>query len=277
MATYAIGDIQGCYEELCDLLELIDWHPKNDTLWLAGDLVNRGPHSLDVLRFARAQDSNIHCVLGNHDLHLLATYEGNRTPKRGDTFGDVLNSNQCEELLQWLRCQPLVHYNPDLDFVMVHAGLPAQWDLDDALLQGERLSQTLQSPNCRDFFAHMYGDQPSIWREDLCQWEQLRFITNAITRMRFCDNKGALVMGPTGAPECENSHLIPWYAVATRKSRSKRIVFGHWATLQQFSPISPEHNVFHIDTGCIWGGGLTALRLEDLERFTVPSRSSVRK
>ena len=160
---------------------------------------------------------------------------------------------------------------------MVHAGLPAQWDLDEALLQDERLSQTLRGKDYREFFAHMYGDQPFIWSEDLCRWDQLRFATNAFTRMRFCDITGALVMGPTGPPECENSYLVPWYAVVTRKSRSKRIVFGHWASLQQFSSVDPIHNVLHIDTGCVWGGELTALRLEDLQRFTVPSRFGVQK
>lgn len=277
LATYAIGDIQGCFNELCDLLRLIDWQPQQDTLWLAGDLVNRGPQSLDVLRFVKNQGDNIVCVLGNHDLHLLATHDSKKKPRRSDTFVDVLEAKDCEELLQWLRCQPLIHHDPALDFVMVHAGLPSQWGLEESLFQGERLSHALRGSERRNFFTHMYGDQPSAWSENLSPLDQLRFATNAFTRMRFCDVNGALVMGPTGAPDDEHSSLVPWYAVETRQSKSSRIVFGHWATLQQFTPIKPEHNVFHIDTGCVWGGNLTALRLNDLKWFTVPNRHNDRK
>ena len=273
MATYAIGDLQGCYPELRDLLELIEWQPPRDTLWLVGDLVNRGTRSLDVLRFAKDQGNNVVCVLGNHDLHLLATNEGKRKPKRTDTFMDVLKAPDCGELLGWLRKQPLIHHDPGLDFVMVHAGLPAQWGLGDALAQGRILSRVLCSDEYTQFFSLMYGDEPSMWAQDLCGWDQMRFITNAFTRMRFCDTQGRLVMGPTGSPEREDPRLVPWYAVPGRKTKSNRIVFGHWATLQQFTPLRPDHNVFHIDSGCVWGGGLTALRLDDLKQFIVPSRA----
>ncbi len=272
MATYAIGDIQGCYGELHDLLELINWQPPGDRLWLVGDLVNRGPRSLDVLRFAMEESKNVVSVLGNHDLHLLAASEGERKPKLSDTFVDILDSSECAELLDWLRHQPLIHHDPALDFVMVHAGLPAAWSLKEALTHGRELSLVLRSGDYRDFLAHMYGDQPASWTEDLSSWDRLRFITNAFTRLRFCDTRDRLVMGPTGPPEFESPDLVPWYAVSGRKSKTSRIVFGHWATLQQCAVLDPEHNVFHVDSGCVWGGGLTALRLDDLERFTVPSR-----
>ena len=274
MATYAIGDVQGCYDELCDLLELVDWQPARDTLWLVGDLVNRGPRSLDVLRFAKKQSGKVVCVLGNHDLHLLATYEGERKPKCSDTFVDVLNSREGAELLGWLRARPLIHYDPVLDFVMVHAGLAPQWDLNEALTHGKALSRMLCSDDYRKFLANMYGDRPASWTEDLSGWDRMRFFTNVFTRLRFCDTRGQLVMGPAGPPELESPDLVPWYAVSGRKSRARRIVFGHWATLQQCAALDPAHNVFHIDSGCVWGGGLTALRLNDLERFTVPSRNA---
>ena len=272
MATYAIGDIQGCFAELGDLLELIDWKPPRDRLWLVGDLVNRGPRSREVLRFAKQYSNDVDCVLGNHDLHLLATFVGEREPKPADTFMDVLQSGDCGELLGWLRSQPLIHHDAPLNFVMVHAGLPAEWGLDDALAHGEVLSRALRAEDYGDFFAHMYGDQPTKWTENLRGWDRLRFITNAFTRMRFCDGEGALVMGPAGPPEQEKPERVPWYAIANRKTKSTRVVFGHWAALPQSTTLAREHNVFHIDSGCVWGGGLTALRLDDLNRFTVPSR-----
>ena len=272
MATYAIGDIQGCYDELQDLLEHISWQPLGDSLWLVGDLVNRGPHSLEVLRFAKAQSDSVVCVLGNHDLHLLAASQGERKPKRSDTFADVLDSPERDDLLDWLRRLPLIHHDSSLDFVMVHAGLAAEWSVDEALTHTHELSHTLRSGDYREFLANMYGDQPAIWNEELAGWDRLRFITNAFTRMRYYDPQNQLLMGPTGPPEIESPALVPWYAAPGRRSRESRIVFGHWATLQQCAALDPMHNVFHVDSGCVWGGGLTALRLDDLKRFTVPSR-----
>lgn len=269
MSVYAIGDIQGCYSELQALLDEIRFEPQHDLLWFAGDLVNRGPHSLEVVRFVKALGERAITVLGNHDLHLLATSEGIRR-KSKDTFGDILSAPDRDELLAWLRHRPLLHRDEEFGFTMVHAGLPPQWSVADAEHYSNELATVLEGPEFGAFLKNMYGDQPALWSERLHGWDRLRFITNALTRMRYCDPRGAIVIEPTGPPETVGADLSPWYSVPDRRSAGERIIFGHWATLQMHRPLDPAHGVYHLDTGCVWGGRLTALRLDDERFFSVP-------
>jgi bis(5'-nucleosyl)-tetraphosphatase (symmetrical) len=271
MATYAIGDVQGCYEELSALLDHIRFDESVDRLWFAGDLVNRGPRSVEVLRLVKNFGERAVTVLGNHDLHLLAASERLRSNAK-DTFADVLEAGDRDALLSWLRGQALFYTDPALEFSMVHGGLPPQWRIEDAARAAAELERCLRGPEYRDFLAHMYGNSPDLWREDLQGHDRLRFITNAFTRMRYCRRDGALDLHEAGPPGTQPPGLVPWYQHPDRKSQGARIVFGHWATLPSGDVDEAEHNVFHIDEGCVWGGALTALRLEDLQRFSVPSR-----
>ena len=268
MPTYAIGDVQGCFDELQELLAAIDFDPARDHLWLVGDLVNRGPRSLDTLRFVRALGECAVCVLGNHDLHLLAAASGSRTPRRGDTFADVLGAPDRQALLDWLRQRPLMHRDDDLDFVMVHAGLPPAWTVDEAMGYAAELEAVLRADDYRQFLACMYGNQPDLWSTFLTGADRLRYIVNAFTRTRLCDRKGRLILEDDVTP----GEALAWFAHPARRSRGERIVFGHWSTLQLDVPMDPAHDVFHLDHGCVWGRKLSALRLEDRAWFAVPCR-----
>jgi bis(5'-nucleosyl)-tetraphosphatase (symmetrical) len=266
MATYAIGDIQGCFHELMLLLEKVAFDPARDTLWLTGDLVNRGPQSLEVLRFVKGLGERAVTVLGNHDLHLLAVSEGrHRHFKETDTLGGVLQASDREELMAWLRRQPLLHHDPDLGWTMVHAGLPPQWDLDTARACAREVEAVLRSPAYGDFIEHMYGNRPDRWSEDLSGWDRLRYSVNCFTRLRFVTRDGALDFVHKGAPDSAGDHL-PWFRVPGRRSADTPILFGHWSTLG----FHRGDNVCALDTGCLWGGALTALRLEDGQATHLP-------
>jgi bis(5'-nucleosyl)-tetraphosphatase (symmetrical) len=256
MASYAIGDLQGCFDEFQGLLELIEFNPRRDQLWLAGDLVNRGPKSLETLRFARTH--NLLSVLGNHDLHLLASACLPAHRKRKDTLAAILDAPDSEELLYWLRHRPLLHHDSDSGFTLLHAGLPPQWDLGKAQSCAREVEQVLRSDHYQDFFEQMYGNQPHRWREDLSGWDRLRFITNCFTRLRYCDSKGCLALDEKGPPGSQPKHLKPWFAWPQRRSRDMQILFGHWSTLGAYS----ADGVHALDTGCLWGGKLTALRID---------------
>jgi bis(5'-nucleosyl)-tetraphosphatase (symmetrical) len=257
MALYAIGDIQGCYDELQRLLEKLHFDACSDQLWLVGDLVNRGPKSLEVLRFVKALGDGAITVLGNHDLHLLATAAGIDRVKRDDTFGPIQNAPDRDELLDWLRHRPLLHNDVTCGFAMVHAGLPPQWDLAQALRCASEVESMLRSDEHKEFFQHMYGNEPDLWREDLSGWARLRFIVNCFTRLRYVDAAGRVLHKEKSAPHTRR-HLTPWFRASGRESAATRIVFGHWSTLG----LVIEHNVYALDTGCVWGGALTALRLD---------------
>ncbi len=271
MATYAVGDLQGCLSELENLLELVSFSPPEDRLWLAGDLVNRGPQSLEVLRYLRALGDNVVAVLGNHDLHLLAVASGSRAAKKKDTLTSILEAPDREELLDWLRQRSLLVHDETLDTVMVHAGLAPQWDVAQAKAAAREVESTLRSEKAADFFAEMYGNEPNLWTPDLSGFARLRFITNSLTRIRYCTSRGELDLSAKQPPGKHHESLTPWFKVKNRASSDTRIVFGHWATLQMERPLSPKHNVRHVDTGCVWGGPLSALRLEDDKLFQVPS------
>ena len=268
MADYAIGDIQGCYEPLMRLLDAIDFNEREDRLWLVGDLVNRGPQSLEVLRFLKALPCAPKITLGNHDLHLLASLFAGR-PWKGhdDTIQEVVHACDGEELGHWLRSQPIICYSPELNYVMCHAGIAPVWDLNQALRYGQELEQVLSGDVYVAFLTQMYGNKPNEWSEDLSANERLRVITNYFTRMRFCASNGALELSYKGTIAHAPSNLFPWYAVPGRQEIQPDIIFGHWAALQG---MCPDPHIHALDTGCLWGGALTAMRLQDKQRFSVP-------
>jgi bis(5'-nucleosyl)-tetraphosphatase (symmetrical) len=261
MATYAIGDVQGCFDELEQLLLDIGFS-KSDRLWFVGDLVNRGPKSLEVLRFVRSLGERAVSVLGNHDLHLVASHEGFDRVKSNDTFGDVLAARDRSELVDWLRARPMMH--AEGGFALVHAGLLPGWSVKKARSLAEEVERALRATHYRDFLGHMYGSHPDAWRDDLAGWDRLRVIVNAMTRMRFCTREGKMEFRAKGrdAP----AGYLPWYE--TRPRESQRLVCGHWSALGL--KLTPQ--VALLDSGCVWGGALSALRLDDRRVFQVQCR-----
>jgi bis(5'-nucleosyl)-tetraphosphatase (symmetrical) len=260
VAVYAIGDVQGCYDALQTLLARLDFNPADDQLWFCGDLVNRGPGSLETLRFVRGLGDRAVCVLGNHDLHLLAVASGARDarPHKGDTLDDILHAPDRDELLHWLRARPLAHRDGTLDWMMVHAGLPPQWTARQALTMAAEVSVVLRSDEHAAWFERMYGNTPDRWTPDLDRDGRLRFTVNCLTRMRYCDKRGRLDFRAKGPPGSQPAGLKPWFAVPERRSMTQRILFGHWSALGRYD----GHNVLALDTGCVWGGCLTAARLD---------------
>lgn len=267
MPDYAIGDVQGCYEPLQRLLESVHFDEKVDRLWFVGDLVNRGPESLAVLRFISSLPITPRVTLGNHDLHLLASLFGGQ-PWKGhdDTLHEVLHAADAEILGHWLRKQSILYYAPEFNVVMCHAGIPPLWDLAQAMQCAKELEDALSGDNYRDFLSKLYGNKPNIWSDDLKGVDRLRVITNYFTRMRFCDANAHLELGYKGTLADAPANLYPWYEVPHRKEIDVDIVFGHWAALMGKCPNPKIHA---IDTGCLWGGQLTALRLQDMQRFVV--------
>jgi bis(5'-nucleosyl)-tetraphosphatase (symmetrical) len=265
MALYAIGDIQGCDTELGALLEAIKFSQERDRLWFVGDLVNRGPESLQVLRRIRALGDAATVTLGNHDLHLLAVAFGVAKLRSGDTLGDILAAPDRTALLEWLVGRPLMHEDPDLDLGLVHAGLAPQWDLPTARGCAREFERALRR-NPRHVFELMYGDEPDRWDETLAGAERLRFIVNCFTRLRYVDADGRLVLRAKGPPKkAQAKSLTPWFEAADARWHGPRVVFGHWSTLGFFT----NRNVIALDTGCVWGGSLTALRLDTPEATPV--------
>lgn len=266
MATYAIGDIQGCYDEFRLLLSKVQFNPAKDRLWLAGDLVSRGPSSLEVLNYVYAHQDLVDIVLGNHDLHLLATYYNQSKLPKKDDLNRVLKANNCHQLMTWLRKQSLAVYDRSLDFLMTHAGVPPEWDLNQTLACAYELEEVLaEEDSAIDFFKHMYGNKPDHWNKKLQGIDRLRFITNALTRMRFCHQHGSLDFKSKSKPGKQSKGLSPWFELSNI-GQETRIVFGHWAALEGKAKMK---NIYAIDTGCVWGNKLTALRLEDQKRFHV--------
>ncbi|MDS4019161.1 MAG: symmetrical bis(5'-nucleosyl)-tetraphosphatase [Candidatus Competibacter sp.] len=259
MAVYAIGDVQGCHDPLRRLLDLLRFDPTVDTLWLVGDLVNRGPHSVEVLRLVRELGDRAVAVLGNHDLTLLAVAAGQVKPKRKDTFHTILDAPDRAELLDWLRRRPLLHHDPTLGFTMVHAGLPPQWDLALAHRCAAEVEATLRGPRCEQFLERMFGGEPRRWRDDLVGYDRLRFTVNALTRMRFCTADGTLSFSEKGPPGSQEPGLLPWFSVPRRRNADLHIVFGHWAALGYYR----APGIYALDSGCVWGNRLTAIRLDE--------------
>lgn len=258
MAVYAVGDIQGCYDELRRLLDRLGFDPAEDQLWLTGDLVNRGPRSLETLRFVRALGERAVCVLGNHDLHLLAVAAGHAALRPSDTLDAILAAQDRDDLLGWLKSRPLLHHDAQLGYTLVHAGLPPQWTLATAQACAAELEGVLRSPQADEFFANMYGDQPDCWSAGLTGMDRLRFIVNCFTRMRYVGPQGQLDLEHKGKPGSQPAGYLPWFAAPERASSELHILFGHWSTLGQVH----GHAVYALDCGCVWGGKLSALRLD---------------
>lgn len=265
MSTYAIGDVQGCFSVLEKLLQHIQFDPQKDTLWFAGDLVNRGPESLETLRFIKNLKSKI-VVLGNHDLHLLALSKGAHKGQRDDTLASILSAPDREELLSWLSHQPLLHHDETSGFTMMHAGLAPSWDLPTAKRLAKEVEVILRSEKRNEFFEHMYGNLPNAWNEELSGWDRIRCIVNYFTRARFCHADGSLDLLTKESMQLENTNLIPWFKVPGRASVDLKIIFGHWAAL---GGVTHTPRCYALDTGCVWGYSLTAMRLEDEKRFSV--------
>ncbi len=270
MTTYAIGDLQGCHAEFVELLETLDFDPRRDRLWLAGDLVNRGPGSLDCLREVMALGSAAEVVLGNHDLHLLAVARGDGGLSRKDTLDAILAAPDREALLDWLQAQPLlVRETLGQDTVMTHAGLLPRWSLDQAAELAVEVEAVLGSERAGAFLKRMYGNAPRRWRDDLDGIGRLRAIVNVFTRMRFIDAEGRLDFTAKEGLDSAPPGFAPWFRYP--RTDDARLLFGHWAALQGATPQS-RVNAEALDTGCVWGGALTALSLESGERTRVPSR-----
>lgn len=269
MATYAIGDIQGCFEKLLRLLDVLRFDSGRDRLWLVGDLVNRGPDSLKTLRFVRDLGDRALTVLGNHDLHLLALAAGSSKQTKRSNLDEILQAPDRDELLHWLRHCPLMYFDADKDFALIHAGLPPQWDLLDAMSCAREVEAVLQGPDYKDFLETMYGNEPARWSASLSGMDRLRFITNCFTRLRFCDTEGTLVLQEKAAPGAQKPGVLPWFAVPDRATKDVRIIFGHWSTLGY----AATHNTWALDTGCVWSGQLTAVRVRrkrPLEPISIP-------
>jgi len=264
LATYAVGDIQGCGTEFRQLLELIPFDPVADKLWLVGDLVNRGPDSLGVLRQVKSLGDAAITVLGNHDLHLLAIAEGAVKLHRSDTLNDILQAPDRDELLAWLRAQRLLHVEGD--WVLVHAGLSPQWSVAKAQELAHEAEAALRGKHYREFLTHMYGNQPNHWDEDLTGYKRLRVITNTFTRMRICTAHGEMEFKFKGEVRDIPQGYLPWFEAPGRASADAVVVCGHWSALG----LKVTPNVIALDTGCLWGGPLTAIRLEDRKLFQVP-------
>ena len=259
MSTYAIGDVQGCALSLERLLEKLAFSPRHDRLWLVGDLVNRGAQSLQVLRWCHQHQHCVRAVLGNHDLHALAVASGARPASTHDTLQTLLSAADKNMLLDWLRSQPLIAQVGNS--LLVHAGLLPQWTAKQALALGEEVSIALQNPDYGAFLSAMYGDTPNAWHDALGGIERLRVITNAMTRMRVCSLSGVIDLSFKGHPEAAPKGFMPWFAVPQRASQDTPIVCAHWSHLGLFV----GHHIHALDSGCAWGGSLTALNLDTLE------------
>lgn len=262
MATYAIGDLQGCYDPLMRLLDKLRFNPAVDTLWFAGDLVNRGRQSLQSLRFVRSLRDAAVCVLGNHDISLLAAFHGLRKPHR--SLHELVTAPDYPELMAWLAQRPLLHVDPQLGYALSHAGIPPQWDLATAQACAREVEQALRAPTVASWLAQVYGDQPDVWNPGLSGYDRHRYILNAFTRMRYCRTDGSLDFAAKGSPEKNTEigeklmELIPWFNYPTNSTLGMTVLFGHWSTLGYYK----RNHVIALDTGCVWGGQLSAIRID---------------
>jgi len=258
MALYCIGDIQGCDAALGRLLDKIAFSPSRDTVYLLGDLVNRGPDSAAVLRRCREHDGALRCLLGNHDLHLLAAAHGARKPSRRDTLGSVLDASDRDALLDWLRRQPLArtHEHGGGTLLMVHAGVLPAWTAADTLAHAQEVEAVLGGPGLPGFLHAMYGNTPDHWRDDLAGADRLRVIVNALTRLRFCSAGGVMDFDSTESATAAPPGLLPWFDVPGRRTAGTLMAFGHWSTLGWLN----RGDLLGLDTGCVWGGCLSAVR-----------------
>lgn len=269
MSTWIIGDVHGCFDPLQQLLETIDYDISHDELWFVGDIVNRGPQSLACLRFVKkvVEAGRGRMVLGNHDVHLLACAAGMDRFRSGkDTIDDILNAPDRDALIHWLRQQPLYVRHPVYDLAMVHAGLPPQWTHSQAEREARAVEAVLRDSDWQlALHDHLFGNQPACWSETLHGWDRLRYALNAFCRLRYCDDKGCMDFKCKAAPGHQPTGFAPWFVHPTRRNKDTTVIFGHWSTLGAFD----GYNVHALDTGCLWGGRLTAWRVEDGTRHSL--------
>jgi len=293
MTTYVIGDLQGCFDELQQLLEQIDYQAGRDTLWFVGDVINRGPKSLECLRFVKhcCEHENAQMVLGNHDFHLLAAYSGlEKYLSKSDTIEPILQAEDVDQLVNWLRQQPLMVSDKNHQAVMVHAGIPPQWSISQAQALAKEAQAHLQGPHWQTFLReHLFGNQADTWQDDLAGWQRIRYIVNAFVRMRYCDANGKLDFKQKSSPESYiqklrahqavsadeliiSEKMQPWFLWPERQNLQQTIFFGHWSTLGAID----YFNIHATDTGCLWGGELTAYAIESQQRhcFSCPQQRS---
>ena len=261
MATIAIGDVQGCYDQLMRLLERADYDERRDVLWFVGDLINRGPQSAATLRFAKRLGSRQVTVLGNHDLTLLTVAAGIKKPHRGDTFDEILGAPDRDELVDWLRHQRMMHAGGG--YAMVHAGLLPQWSIAQAQALAREVEAALQGADYLEFLGSMYGNEPARWHDGLAGYDRLRVVVNAMARLRLVKPDGTMEFSHKTGPAGRPAGYMPWYDAPGRASRGTRILFGHWAALG----LLQREDVVCLDSGCVWGRSLSALRLEDGRLF----------
>lgn len=264
MTDYAVGDIQGCFEPLQRVLAKAAFDPAEDRLWVVGDIINRGPESLQALRFVRNLGSAAHVVLGNHDLHLLALVFNNQQPKRKDTLAQILEAPDAVELIDWLRTQPLAWYDAGRDLFMAHAGLPHIWTVEQAISYASEVSDVIASANAHTFFENMYGDKPERWSDALTGTDRWRVITNYLTRMRFIAPDGALELLAKEDTSAGPDGFRPWFSYP-RPQDQTRVIFGHWAALKGETR---SERFIGLDTGCVWGGAMTLMNLDSGERIS---------
>lgn len=260
MAIYAIGDIQGCYDSLQLLLEKLDFTPENDQLWFVGDLVNRGKKSLKTVKFVKSLGDSAITVLGNHDVSLIAMHYGVLPP--ASSLKKFLRSKRREELIEWLRYRPVFHVDEALGVCMSHAGISPQWNLEQTIANAKEIEAALQSENPKEWLANVYGNKPNLWHDTLTSYERHRYILNAFMRMRYCNVKdGSLDFKLKGVPKIRkpSTKQVPWFLLKKRKKIPLRIIFGHWSSLGYYH----DENVTSLDTGCVWGRQLTAIRVDD--------------
>ncbi|MDN6319237.1 MAG: symmetrical bis(5'-nucleosyl)-tetraphosphatase [Marinobacter sp.] len=262
MTDYAIGDIQGCYDPLKSVLAKVDFSPSRDKLWVAGDLINRGPSSLKTLRYIENLGDAAVVVLGNHDLHLLAVALGGHGLKRKDTLEEILNAPDCDKLVNWLRQQHLCVHDPERNLIMAHAGLPHIWSLKQALACASEVEEVIRSKQASEYFSLMYGNKPEVWSEGLTGMDRWRIITNYFTRMRFIANDGRLELTAKESAGTAPEGFAPWFEFP--RTDNLRVIFGHWAALEGKTGIE---RFTGLDTGCVWGGALTMMNLDTGEKI----------
>ena len=268
MATYAVGDLQGCHAEFAALLDEVSFNKRHDALWLLGDLINRGPDSLAVMKRVMALGDSVKAVLGNHDLHFLAIWHGGHRARSTDTFTDLLEAPEAQAIAEWLRHQPFFHHDAGLGCAMVHAGIAPDWAFADAQAASDELTAVLQGPRFPTYFRELYGDRPNKLTGDLTGMDRWRILTNCFTRMRLLDAQGRLNFSHKGPPSEAPPDCRPWYELTNRIPAGQRLLFGHWAALEGRTG---KDNIVALDTGCVWGRTLTALCLESGERIVIPA------
>ena len=257
MALYAVGDLQGCLRAFEALLERINFNKNADRLWLTGDLVNRGSNSYETLLLIRDLGDSVNCVLGNHDISFLRIYSGKGTPPADGSLDSLLKSRECGELYEWMRHLPLIHRDTQRKLLLVHAGLLPQWSIRDAIALAREVEDRLRGPSHVAFLDSLFNQGASRWRDDLCASDRLRFIVNALTRIRFCDEDGHLALRESGSPGSQPAGYFPWFDLDNRREAGWRVLFGHWSALG----LMVRKDVLGLDSGCVWGGQLTACRL----------------